>query len=45
MDIGDKRYDSQALRWVTDLGFNSTNYSLDSKIVVGTFNGDNNNNN
>lgn len=36
---------TQALKWVADLGFDSTNFSLDSKIVVNDFNGDNNNNN
>jgi len=32
------------LYWVVDLGFDITHFSLDSKIVVIAFNGDNNNN-
>jgi len=30
------------LQWVPELGFDNTNFSLDSKIVVGAFNGNNN---
>jgi len=33
------------LQRVADLSFDITNYSLDSKIVLDAFNGDNNNNN
>jgi len=34
----------QAMQWVADLGFDGTDFSLDSKIVLDVFNRDNNNN-
>jgi len=45
VNVGEVLKLSQALQRVVDLGFDSTNFSLDSKIVVHAFNGDNNNNN
>lgn len=36
---------SQTLQWVTYLGFDDMDFSLDSKVVIDIFNGASNNNN
>ena len=45
VDVDEALRLSQDLQWVADLGFDNTNFSLDSNIVVEVFNGENNNNN
>jgi hypothetical protein len=45
VDVGEAFKLSQALQRMANLGFVSKDFSIDLKIVVDTFNGDNNNNN
>jgi len=45
VDVGEVLPPSQVMQWVADLGFDNTDFSFDTKIVVDAFNGDNNNNN
>lgn len=45
VDVGEALGLCQALQWVVELGFHNTDFSMDSKIFVDAFNGNNSSNN